>query len=68
MSNVADMSGELAGKRGLVTGAGAGIGRGLALQLASQGVEVWAVSRTQANLDTLQAECPALHCVQVIHG
>ena len=38
----------------LVTGAGAGIGRGLAIQLAQRGAQVWGVSKTKANLDSLK--------------
>ena len=30
-----------------------GIGRGLAIQLVELGAEVWGVSRTKANLDSL---------------
>lgn len=40
----------------LITGAGRGIGRTLALRLASKGITVVAVSRTQADLDSLCAE------------
>ncbi len=44
------------GKRALVTGAGKGIGREIAGLLASCGAQVVAVSRTQADLDSLRAE------------
>jgi len=55
------------GQRVLVTGAGAGIGRGLTKSLLEMGAEVWAVSRTLANLESLKAECdsPLLHIVAV---
>ncbi|GIX71453.1 l-xylulose reductase, partial [Caerostris darwini] len=44
------------GKRALVTGAGKGIGRAMALKLAECGAEVVAVSRTQSDLDALKKE------------
>uniref|UniRef100_A0A667WWJ7 Dicarbonyl/L-xylulose reductase n=1 Tax=Myripristis murdjan TaxID=586833 RepID=A0A667WWJ7_9TELE len=49
-----------AGKRALVTGAGKGIGRATALALARCGSKVTAVTRTQADLDSLVAECPSI--------
>jgi len=48
------------GRRALVTGAGAGIGRALALRLASSGARVVALSRTQGHLDALKQECPSI--------
>ena len=56
-----------AGKRALVTGAGKGIGRAAALRLASHGAEVFALSRTQADLDSLKAENPKIQtaCVDL---
>jgi L-xylulose reductase len=46
----------LDGKRALVTGAGKGIGREIVKQLVACGAVVVAVSRTQADLDSLRAE------------
>ena len=46
-------SSDFRGKRYLVTGVGSGIGRSLAIQLSSMGAEVWGVSKTKANLDSL---------------
>lgn len=44
------------GKRALVTGAGKGIGRDVAIALAQAGAEVVAISRTASDLDSLKAE------------
>ncbi|XP_068439606.1 L-xylulose reductase isoform X1 [Clinocottus analis] len=49
-----------AGKRALVTGAGKGIGRDTALALARCGAKVTAVTRTQADLDSLLQECASI--------
>lgn len=52
----AQRANEFAGRRALVTGAGKGIGRELVEALVGRGAEVVALSRTQADLDSLQAE------------
>ena len=44
-------------KRALVTGAGKGMGRGIALRLAGMGAKVHAISRTDSDLDSLKKEC-----------
>ena len=53
----------LHGKRALVTGAGKGIGREIAILLTECGVQVVALSRTQADLESLKAEigCETIH-------
>ncbi|XP_061713398.1 L-xylulose reductase-like [Cydia pomonella] len=50
-------------KRVLVTGAGQGIGRGIAVELWRAGAEVVAVSRTKSYLDSLQKEYPSITTV-----
>ncbi|HEY0897934.1 MAG TPA: 3-ketoacyl-ACP reductase [Sphingobacteriaceae bacterium] len=50
----------LKGKVAIVTGAGKGIGRALALALAQEGVHVGLVARTEADLQTVAAEVTAL--------
>ncbi|KAL3877681.1 hypothetical protein ACJMK2_035350 [Sinanodonta woodiana] len=54
-----------ASKRALVTGAGKGIGREIVKKLAQCGAECVAVSRTQADLDSLKNEVPGVHTIQV---
>ena len=46
----------LAGRLALVTGAGRGLGRGIAVELAVAGAEVLCVSRTAAELDDVVAQ------------
>lgn len=47
---------QFAGKKVIITGAGKGIGRACAILMAARGAEVIALSRTQSDLDRLQAE------------
>jgi L-xylulose reductase len=55
---------DFSGKRCVVTGAGKGIGYDLSVAIAKAGAEVIAVTRTQADLDALVAECgSAIHPV-----
>ncbi|XP_038065928.1 L-xylulose reductase-like [Patiria miniata] len=56
------------GKRALVTGAGKGIGRDTAKMLAQCGAEVFALSRTQEDLDSLKKEVPSIHTLCVDLG
>ena len=50
----------LSGRRAVVTGAGKGIGREIALDLARAGADVFGVSRTPSDLESLAEEVSAL--------
>ncbi|XP_045187363.2 L-xylulose reductase-like [Mercenaria mercenaria] len=51
---------EFRGKGVHVTGAGKGIGRAIAVRLASLGANVYGISRTQADLDSLRQQAPSI--------
>ncbi|XP_063380734.1 D-erythrulose reductase-like [Cydia fagiglandana] len=53
------------GKRILVTGAGQGIGKGIAIELWRAGANIVAVSRTRAHLEKLQGEYPSIDIVEL---
>lgn len=56
MESTVTMNIDFTGKRALVTGAGRGIGREIAKHLSRCGAHVFALSRTQSTLDSLQHE------------
>jgi NAD(P)-dependent dehydrogenase (short-subunit alcohol dehydrogenase family) len=51
---------DLSGRRAIVTGAGKGIGRAICLELGRAGADVFGVSRTADELDSLGGEVAAL--------
>lgn len=53
------MTTEFSGKTVIITGAGKGIGRACVHLMSARGARVIAMARTQADLDTLAAECGA---------
>ena len=48
------MSGRLAGKTALITGAGQGIGRAAAVAFAAEGATVWATDRNEASVASIE--------------
>ncbi len=50
----------LKGKNAIITGAGKGIGRAIAMALASEGVNTGLISRTQSDLESLSKEISSL--------
>ena len=55
---------DLRGKRAVVTGAGKGIGRSIALALAAEGVHVGLIARTRADLEAVAGEIGGTHDVR----
>ena len=47
----------------MVTGAGKGIGRAIAIALMRGGAETYALSRTQSDLESLEKEVPGIHTI-----
>jgi len=54
---------ELAGRVAVVTGAGTGIGRAIALELSRRGASVGLVGRTRATLDAVAGEAKGETCI-----
>ncbi len=62
MSSATAITQDLDGKVAIVTGASNGIGRAVAVQLASRGAQVLAVARDAARLKSLESETGAIPC------
>jgi len=54
---------DLKGKKAVVTGAGAGIGRSVCIKLHELGVQVYAISKTKKNLESLEHEYPGIKTI-----
>lgn len=59
------MTGRLAGKKGVVTGAAQGIGRAIALAFQAEGADTWAVDRNEPGLADLASDASAIHIAAV---
>ena len=54
---------DFSGKRALVTGAGKGMGRAIAIALMKGGANTYAISRTQSDLNSLKEEVPGIQTI-----
>ncbi len=52
---------KIAGLRIIITGAGSGFGKQMALKLASEGAKIAAIDIDQSALENLKYECPEIH-------
>lgn len=62
------MAGRLEGKRALVTGAGQGMGRTIALSFAAEGAQVLAASRTVEKMSDLPERAPSIETLALDVG